>query len=98
MDGRIRIALYAMWGDYGAAVVIPAAATSLFRQPDTFLLIFGYRKIIDPILEEDPALARSARVIHTEVAIAMDAKPSQALRHGRGKSSMWMALEAAKKG
>lgn len=98
MDGRIRIALDAMGGDYGPSVVIPAAATSLVRHPDTEFLIFGDRKIIEPILEEYPALARSARVIHTEVAIAMDAKPSQALRHGRGKSSMWMALEAAKKG
>ena len=28
----------------------------------------------------------------------MDAKPSQALRQGRGKSSMWMALDAVKRG
>jgi glycerol-3-phosphate acyltransferase PlsX len=28
----------------------------------------------------------------------MDAKPSQALRHGRWKSSMWRALDAVKKG
>ena len=28
----------------------------------------------------------------------MDDKPSQALRHGRWKSSMWLALDAVKKG
>jgi len=28
----------------------------------------------------------------------MDDKPSQALRHGRGKSSMWLAIDAVKKG
>src|ERR1043166_3571074 len=28
----------------------------------------------------------------------MDAKPSQALRHGRWKSSMWLAIDAVKRG
>jgi glycerol-3-phosphate acyltransferase PlsX len=36
--------------------------------------------------------------MHTEVSIRMDDKPSQALRHGRGKSSMWLAIDAVKKG
>jgi glycerol-3-phosphate acyltransferase PlsX len=37
-------------------------------------------------------------VVHTDVAVAMDAKPSQALRHGRWKSSIWLALDAVRKG
>src|SRR3990170_259735 len=44
-----------------------------------------------------PAAAK-AELIHTDVAVAMDAKPSQALRKGRWKSSMWLALEAVKDG
>ncbi len=98
MDARIRIALDAMGGDHGPSVVIPAAAISLVRHPDTEFLIFGDRKIIEPILEDHAALARNSRVIHTDVAISMDAKPSQALRQGRGKSSMWMALQSVKNG
>jgi glycerol-3-phosphate acyltransferase PlsX len=35
--------------------------------------------------------------VHTDTAIGMDDKPSQALRRGRG-SSMWLALEAVQKG
>src|SRR5262249_40408169 len=35
--------------------------------------------------------------IHTDVAIKMDDKPSQALRKGRWKSSMWLAIDAVKK-
>ncbi len=31
-------------------------------------------------------------------SVKMDAKPSQALRHGRWKSSMWLAIDAVKKG
>ena len=43
-------------------------------------------------------LASVSKIVHTDVAVAMDEKPSQALRHGRWKSSMWLALEAVKKG
>jgi phosphate acyltransferase len=38
------------------------------------------------------------RVVHTDVAIKMEDKPSQALRKGRWKSSMWLAIDAVKKG
>src|SRR5690606_30772109 len=40
----------------------------------------------------------ASEFVHCDVAIAMDEKPSQALRHGRGKSSMWMALQAVRDG
>src|SRR5262249_42377851 len=35
---------------------------------------------------------------HTDVAVAVDAKPSQALRQGRWKSSMWLPIDAGKGG
>jgi len=98
MDARIRIALDAMGGDHGPSTAIPGAALSLVRRPDTTFLIFGDEKAIEPYLDEYPALARNAEIIHTDVAVSMDAKPSQALRQGRRTSSMWLALEAAKKG
>jgi glycerol-3-phosphate acyltransferase PlsX len=50
------------------------------------------------VLADHPALAANAKIIHTDVAVAMDAKPSQALRKGRWRSSMWLALEAVKDG
>jgi glycerol-3-phosphate acyltransferase PlsX len=87
-----------MGGDEGPAVAIPGAALSLVRHPDSAYLIFGDEARIKPILEQHPALSAVSKVVHCEVAIAMDAKPSQALRQGRGKSSMWMALEAVKRG
>jgi glycerol-3-phosphate acyltransferase PlsX len=49
-------------------------------------------------LNNYPALAAKSTVVHTEVAIAMDAKPSQALRKGRYHSSMWLSLEAVRDG
>ena len=45
-----------------------------------------------------PQLKAVSRVIHTDVAVKMDDKPSQALRQGRWKSSMWLAIDAVKKG
>jgi glycerol-3-phosphate acyltransferase PlsX len=98
MNARVRIALDAMGGDHGPSVAIPGAALSLIRHPDAEFLIFGDEKSVEPHLDAHPALANNSKLIHTEVAIAMNAKPSQALRQGRGKSSMWLALEAVKKG
>jgi glycerol-3-phosphate acyltransferase PlsX len=43
-------------------------------------------------------LADKCDIIHTDIAISMDAKPSQALRQGRWKSSMWKAIEAVRDG
>src|SRR5581483_11950049 len=39
-----------------------------------------------------------SRIIHTDVAVSMQDKPSQALRRGRKTSSMWLAIDAVKKG
>ena len=97
MPHKVRIALDAMGGDVGASVVVPGAEISLQRHPDTEFLLFGNRAAIEPLLEARPGLRSAARIIHTDVAVKMDDKPSQALRYGRWKSSMWLALDAVKK-
>lgn len=98
MPQKVRIALDAMGGDVGAPVVIPGAAISLKRHPDTEFLLFGDRAQIEPELARHPALKAASRIIHTDVAVANHDKPSQALRRGRKTSSMWLAIEAVKKG
>lgn len=98
MPDKVRIALDAMGGDHGAAVVLPGADISLTRHPEIEYLLVGDRAQIDPLLERLPRLKAKSQVIHTDVAIRMDDKPSQALRHGRWKSSMWLALDAVSKG
>src|SRR4030095_10614280 len=94
MSGKVRIALDAMGGDHGAAVVIPGAELSRQRHPDAEFLLFGDRLVVEPLLASRPALKAAARFIHTDVAVAMDAKPSQALRQGRWKSSMCLPVRA----
>ncbi|MBR1366337.1 phosphate acyltransferase PlsX [Bradyrhizobium ottawaense] len=98
MPSKVRIALDAMGGDAGAAVVIPGAAISLQRHRETEFLLVGDRARIDPELEKHPALKAASKIIHTDVAVSGSDKPSQALRRGRKTSSMWLAIDAVKKG
>jgi glycerol-3-phosphate acyltransferase PlsX len=98
MPQKVRIALDAMGGDVGASVVIPGAAISLSRHPDSQFLLFGDRALIDAQLAKHPAMKAASRVIHTDVAVSMHDKPSQALRRGRKTSSMWLSIDAVKKG
>jgi phosphate acyltransferase len=98
MPKKVRIALDAMGGDVGATVLIPGAAISLTRHPDTEFLLFGDRVVIEAQLAKYPALKAVARVIHTDVSVSMHDKPSQALRRGRRTSSMWLAVDAVKRG
>ena len=98
MPQKVRIALDAMGGDVGASVVVPGAAISLSRHPDSEFLLFGDRALIDAQLAKHPAMKAASRVVHTDVAVGMNDKPSQALRRGRKTSSMWLAIDAVKKG
>lgn len=98
MPSKVRIALDAMGGDVGAAVVIPGAAISLGRHPETEFLLVGNRARIEPELDRHPRLKAASRIIHTDVAVSGEDKPSQALRRGRKTSSMWLAIDAVKKG
>ena len=98
MPKKVRIALDAMGGDVGASVVVPGAAISLKRHPDSEFLLYGDSKLINEQLAKYPALKAASHVVHTDVTVAMHDKPSQALRRGRKTSSMWLAIDAVKKG
>jgi glycerol-3-phosphate acyltransferase PlsX len=87
-----------MGGDHGPPVTIPGADLALQRHTDIEFIIFGDAAQIGPLLDAHPRLKAKSRLVHTDVAIRMDDKPSQALRYGRWKSSMWLALDAVKKG
>jgi glycerol-3-phosphate acyltransferase PlsX len=98
MPHKVRIALDAMGGDHGASVIVPGAEVSLDRHPDIEFVLFGDRAVVEPLLASRPRLKAASRFVHTDIAVKMDAKPSQALRQGRWKSSMWLAIDAVKKG
>ena len=98
MAAPLTIALDAMGGDFGPETVLPAAELSITRHPDIRYLAFGDEKKLKPILDKCPKLRRRLDIHHTDIAIAMDAKPSQALRSGRRDSSMWNAIASVKSG
>ena len=86
-----------MGGDHGPHVVVPACAKALAERPDIRLLIHGDQALIAPELARHPAMAQRAEVRHADKVIAMDEKPAQAMRRGKG-SSMWNAIEAIREG
>lgn len=98
MSKPVRIALDAMGGDHGPSTVVPGAALALQRRPEIEYVMFGDEAKVGPLLEAHPALKARTRLVHTDVAVQMDDKPSQALRRTRRASSMWMTLDAVKRG
>jgi len=97
MPEKVRIALDAMGGDHGPSVVVAGAELALARHPQNEFLFFGNTSLIGPLLATRPALQSASQLVHTDIAVRMEDKPSQALRHGRRRSSMWLAIEAVKK-
>lgn len=95
---KVTISIDAMGGDVGPQAILPGLSISKVRNPELGFLVVGDEAVIRPILNDQPKLADCTQIIHTDVAVSMDAKPSQALRQGRRHSSMWKAIEAVKDG
>jgi glycerol-3-phosphate acyltransferase PlsX len=98
MSDTVTIALDAMGGDRGPNVVVPGAEAALDNHPRLRLLLFGDESAVGPVLARHPAIKSRIEFHHTDVSIAMNDKPSQALRRGRRVSSMWQAIESVKNG
>jgi glycerol-3-phosphate acyltransferase PlsX len=93
----VRIAIDAMGGDHGPEVIFPGAARAAERRPDIEFTFFGNEALMRRHIEPLPKLADVSTLHHTDVAVRMDERPSQALRSGRRTSSMWLAIEEVKK-
>ena len=94
----IRIAVDLMGGDHGPSVIVPGVAKALERHPEIRFTLFGLEADCLPVIARHPALREASTFVPCEVAVSMDDKPSQALRHGRYRSSMWRTIEAVKTG
>lgn len=87
-----------MGGDHGPSVVIPAVVRAISALPaDVRFLLHGDETVIKAGLAKHPDAARRVEIRHAERVIAMDEKPAQALRRGKG-TSMWGAVEAVREG
>ncbi len=87
-----------MGGDHGPDIVMPGLLRVAERRPDVRFLIYGHEEAVSPHFIKYPRLRAISQFTHCDVSVRMDDKPSQALRHGRWKSSMWKAIEAVKAG
>ncbi|RLQ87319.1 phosphate acyltransferase PlsX [Notoacmeibacter ruber] len=90
------IAIDAMGGDHGPGTILPGLEILLGARSDLSFRLYGDEAKVEAVIADLPRLKRASTVHHTDVAVAMDEKPSQALRSGRYKSSMWQAIEATK--
>src|SRR4051812_42715915 len=87
-----------MGGDHGPPVVIPAVARAIASLPGSVrFLLHGDETIIHAELAKHRGAAERSEVRHADRVIAMDEKPAQALRRGKG-TSMWNAVEAIRLG
>jgi glycerol-3-phosphate acyltransferase PlsX len=98
MAEQVRISIDVMGGDRGAPVSLAGAERRLAEEADIRFLLYGDAGVVEPLLATFPRLRANAEFHHCEVTVKMDEKPSQALRHGRWRSSMWRSIEAVKHG
>lgn len=100
MSKAFVMSIDAMGGDNAPDIVIQGLEYYLKTQGsdhDVHFLIHGNEEQIAPLMEKAPLTRQRSEVIHTELEVAMDAKPSYALRRGKG-SSMWNAIESVHAG
>jgi glycerol-3-phosphate acyltransferase PlsX len=98
MTDKIRISVDAMGGDQGPRVAVHGARLALRERKNLSFIFHGRREELEPLLNEFADLKPVSQIVHSDNVIAMDDKPSNALRRGRGNSSMWAALESVKNG
>ena len=92
-----RIAIDAMGGDSGPAIIVAGIARALRADKALLFDLYGDERLIAPELARTPALAGSVTVHHTDGQISPTEKPSQAIRRARD-TSIGMAINAVKDG
>ncbi len=83
-----------MGGDFGPRITVPAALDALKRHPALNILLIGHQQQITSILERLGQLDHPRlELLHAESVVAMDERPTFALRR-RKDSSMYLALQS----
>jgi glycerol-3-phosphate acyltransferase PlsX len=98
MSRKVTIALDAMGGDHGPAVVVPAALATLERDDSANLVLVGLPEVLAKA--EQQAKGNYGSRLRFQAAsevVAMDEPPAEALRHKKD-SSLRVAIELVKSG
>lgn len=96
MSGDLVISVDGMGGDHAPGIVVAGAELFAQKRSGARLLIHGDEALLGPILERTEHAKKISQIVHCPGVVAMDAKPAQALRRGKG-TSMWSAIEAVKR-
>ena len=88
-----------MGGDHGPSVVVPGVRSYIRTHggEGVRFLLHGDEAQIRAELARCDLPADAVEIRHTDKVVAMDEKPAQAMRRGKG-SSLWNAVEAVKTG
>jgi glycerol-3-phosphate acyltransferase PlsX len=97
MDVSPRIAIDAMGGDIGPAVIVAGMARARRKDRALRFELFGDEQLIRPELEKHRPLMEAVSIHHMTDAIGASEKPSQAIRRAK-TTSMGMAINAVKEG
>lgn len=92
-----RIAIDAMGGDDGLAVMLAGTAQACSRYPDSSFLLVGDEAAIRAELSRYPELAARAEIVHAPDVVSASEKPSTALRRAK-TTSIGIAIDLVKQG
>ncbi len=94
------LSIDAFGGDNSPEIVIEGIEhflTAHDHSGNVKFILHGDSEKLRPLLERAPLTDAYSTIQHTDTAIDMETKPSQALRRGKG-TSMWNTIESVKKG
>jgi glycerol-3-phosphate acyltransferase PlsX len=91
------IAVDAMGGDEGLAVMLAGVARARRRHEEMRFLLVGDESAIRAGLADHPNLSQASEIVHAPETVEAAEKPSQAIRRAR-TTSMGIAIDLVKKG
>lgn len=97
MTSTARIAVDAMGGDEGLAVMLAGVAHARRRFEGMRFLLVGDEALIREGLKNHPNLSQHAEIVHADGVVSATEKPSQALRRAK-TTSMGIAVDLVKRG
>lgn len=97
MTSSARIAVDAMGGDEGLAVMLAGVARARRRFDGMRFLLVGDEAAIREGLKTHPNLTAASEIVHAPEVVTADDKPSQAIRRAK-TTSMGIAIDLVKKG
>ena len=97
MSTEAIISVDVMGGDRGPAPVIAGLARAAANDDDLNFLLHGDETQIRQLVGKRRKLRDRVEIRHADDVVAMDEKPSRALRNGK-KTSLWQSLEAVSSG